>query len=271
MGETDSPGGPDGRMRGAGQSAYDTLIDVVLTGIVVILPIVVTLYVLSAAVGILTSVIAPVIGLLRAAGLLGDLQEFTTGQVLVRLGVYRSVNAFLAELVAIGLLVVIILVVGTLAKMQYGDRLIDYFDELLASVPGIGTIYESFRRMGDVVLESGVENFQSVKLVEFPHDNVYVLGFETATSPLPIQQTAEIDGMTTLFLPLAPNPVMGGFLTHIPDERVMSVDMDVREAARTIITSGIAADSPREGEYRQLSEEELSRLTRLEATERQEE
>ncbi len=254
-----------GGLQGAGQSAYETLVDVVLTGIVVILPIVVTLYVLSVAVGILTSAIAPFIGLLQAVGVLGDLEQFTVGRILVRVGLAGSVEAFLAELVAIGLLVVIILAVGVIARMQYGDRLIDYFDHLLASVPGIGTIYESFRRMGDVVLDSGVENFQSVKLVEFPQDGVYVLGFETATSPLAIQETAGFDGMTTLFLPLAPNPVMGGFLTHIPDERVLPVDMTVQEATRTIITSGIAADSPEDEEYRDLSEEERSRITRLDA------
>lgn len=259
MDESDS----GGAVRGAGQSAYDAFVDVVLTGIVVILPIVVTLYVLSAAVGILTSVIAPIIGLLQAAGLLQDLQEFTAGEVLVRLGLYGSVEAFLAELVAIGLLVVIILVVGVVARMQYGDRLIDYFDAVLASVPGLGTIYESFRRMGDVVLESGVDNFQSVKLVEFPHDEVYVLGFETASSPKPIQETAGIEGMTTLFLPLAPNPVMGGFLAHVPDDRVMAVDMTVQEAARTIITSGIAAESPEGEDYRELTDSERSAITRL--------
>lgn len=85
------------------------------------------------------------------------------------------------------------------------------------------------------------------------------------------ESAAPVSGMTTLFLPLAPNPVMGGFLTHVPDERVMPVDMTVREAARIIITSGIGADSPRDGEFRQLSEDELNRLARLEATEREEE
>lgn len=48
--------------------------------------------------------------------------------------------------------------------------------------------------------------------------------------------------MQTLFVPLAPNPVMGGFLTHLPDERVHDVDLTVEEGVQSIVTSGAAID-----------------------------
>jgi len=47
--------------------------------------------------------------------------------------------------------------------------------------------------------------------------------------------------MVTLFVPLAPNPVMGGFLIHASRDRIFDVDMTVEEAARALVTSGIAA------------------------------
>jgi hypothetical protein len=50
--------------------------------------------------------------------------------------------------------------------------------------------------------------------------------------------------MLTLFLPLAPNPVMGGHLAHIPEDRVYDVDMTVEEGIRTIVTSGVAVSEP---------------------------
>jgi len=71
---------------------------------------------------------------------------------------------------------------------------------------------------------------------------------------------AETD-MVTLFLPLAPNPVMGGFLTHIPRDRVSDVDMTVEEAVRIVITSGIATDDAEDGEFRELDPDERSELT----------
>jgi uncharacterized membrane protein len=46
--------------------------------------------------------------------------------------------------------------------------------------------------------------------------------------------------MVTMFLPMAPNPVTGGFLTHVPRSRVHDVDMTVEEGIRSILTSGVA-------------------------------
>jgi len=97
-----------------------------------------------------------------------------------------------------------------------------------------------------------------VKLVEYPHEGTYTLGFETTRTPKPIRDAAGDDSMRTLFLPLAPNPVMGGFLAHIPESRIRDVDMTVEEGMRTVVTTGVAvAGEDTDG----LSREELSRLT----------
>lgn len=88
-----------------------------------------------------------------------------------------------------------------------------------------------------------------------------VVGFETSRSPLPVQAAVEQDGMTILFLPLASNPVMGGALTHIPDERVQDVEMPVEEAVQLIITSEIATGDRETTEFRPLSDEERRGIT----------
>jgi uncharacterized membrane protein len=245
--------------RDAGRSVYEEAVDVVLTGIVVIVPIVVTVYILQTAFEFITSVLTPLVQVLEWAGIIDEVKFLGLVQFLVDIGLYQSVGAFLTELIALLLLFLTIVVVGIVARNHYGERLIDFFDYLIGAVPAVGTIYRSFRRMGDVVLESGVENFRDVKLVEFPKNGIYVLGFVTNRAPLPIQQELDVDGMTTLFLPLAPNPVMGGFLTYIPDGRIHDVDMTVEDAVRTIVTSGIATEE-RDGEYRHLSDEELEEL-----------
>jgi uncharacterized membrane protein len=54
--------------------------------------------------------------------------------------------------------------------------------------------------------------------------------------------------MHTLFVPMAPNPVMGGFLVHAPADRVRDIDMTVEESMQAIITSGVAVDPKVEGE-----------------------
>lgn len=242
--------------REAGQSIYAMLVDIVLTGIVVIVPLVVTVFVLSSALDILASALNPLVRILEWAGLIRDVQRLVLVDFLITVGIYRDVVHLLTEIIAFTVLVVVILLVGTVAHFHYGERVIGYFDRTIARLPAVGALYRSFRQMGDMMLQSDVENFREVKLVEFPHDDIYVVGFETNRSPPTIQAAVEEEGMTTLFLPLAPNPVMGGFLTHVPDERVMDIDMDVEAAVRHVITSGIATGDPGESNFRRLSDDE---------------
>jgi uncharacterized membrane protein len=46
--------------------------------------------------------------------------------------------------------------------------------------------------------------------------------------------------MVTMFIPMAPNPVTGGFLTYVPESQVYDIDMTIEEGVRSILTSGVA-------------------------------
>lgn len=228
------------RAREASKSIYRKILDVFLTGIVVILPLVITIYILSAAFNIIVGILNPIIRLMSHFGLLESIKRNVVVQTLVDAGVYVDAAQFVEEITAIVFLLMIIIVIGVVASSRYGDRILDLIDRFLASIPLVGSIYSSFRRMGDAMLDSEAQNFRAVKLVEFPRDGTYVIGFETANSPSSIRRSAGSPDMTTLFLPLAPNPVMGGFLAHIPDDRILDVDMTVEEGVQSIITSGVA-------------------------------
>ncbi|GAA0644010.1 DUF502 domain-containing protein [Salarchaeum japonicum] len=231
---------PPDRVQEAGENAYAKVREAALTGVAVIIPLLITIYVLTAAIGVFEDMLRPV----REAMLQADVAPFA--------------STLLIELTAVVLLVAVIFAVGFTASFSYGQKAIAYFDKLVERVPGIGAVYKSFRQMSDVMLESDANNFQEVKLVEYPHEGTYTLGFETTRTPKPLRNAASDDTLRTLFLPLAPNPVMGGFLAHIPEERIMDVDMTVEEGMRAVVTTGVAvAGDDTEG----LSQEELSRLT----------
>ncbi|WP_423750697.1 DUF502 domain-containing protein [Salinirarus marinus] len=232
--------------RRAGRSLYRVALDVVLTGIAVIVPLVVTLYVLDIAFEFLAGALEPAIKVMQWAGLISGVREIGVVAFLLETDVVASEVQFVTELIAVLLLATGIVGVGVVARVSYGERLLDYFDAVVARIPGFGSIYRGFRRMSDVMIESDVENFREVKLVEFPRDGAYTVGFETAESPAAVELAADCEEMVTLFLPLAPNPVMGGFLAHVPKERVMDVDMTVSEGVESIVTSGIASDGRRE-------------------------
>jgi uncharacterized membrane protein len=219
---TADSGDPEERLRDAQESAYHGVREAFLTGVAVVVPILVTAYVLSVAAGVMTDLLVPL--------------QF----LLDELGVAANASAFIVNLAGIAFVVAITVLVGFAASFQSGKELLDQFDDVLERVPGIGAVYKSFRQMGDVMLESDADNFQSVKLVEFPHENAYTLGFSTTETPAPIATAAGHEEMQTLFLPLAPNPVMGGHLTHVPADRVTDVDMTVEEGMRAVVTMGVA-------------------------------
>ncbi|MFC4358919.1 DUF502 domain-containing protein [Halobium salinum] len=237
---SDTGGGAEGDT-GPAESLYDLVVDIVVKGLTVIFPFVVTIWVLKTAFGIVADALGPVVFLLERLGVVAWVEQNGFIALLIEVGIFSDVASFTAQIVAVVALIAVVLVAGTIANVRYGDHLIDFFDYFVGAIPGIGAIYNSFRQMGDAMLESDVENFRSVKLVEFPHDGIYVIGFETAQSPPTVgEAVGEDDEMVTMFLPLAPNPVMGGFLTHIPQHRISDVDMTVEEGVRSIITSGMA-------------------------------
>jgi hypothetical protein len=99
--------------------------------------------------------------------------------------------------------------------------------------------------MSEVVVESDADSFQDVKLVEYPTEGSYTLAFVTADTPGTVQQAVGRKGMVTLFMPMAPNPVMGGFVIHVDRDRVFDIDITVEEGIQSIVTSGVTVGGDR--------------------------
>lgn len=200
-----------------------------LTGIAVIIPLAVSVWVLLTLVNFLGGVLSPISSTLRANGV-------ESGTIVV-----------IIQLLSVLVLSSVILVIGTIAQRQVGKNVIAELDDYISRIPGIGSIYTTTRQMSDVVLDPNEDSaqFREVKLVEFPADNTYTIGFLTSEDPprsvVNAAQAimAENTEFQTVFLPMAPNPVMGGHLTHIPEKRIHDVDMKVEQAVQYILTTGV--------------------------------
>lgn len=225
---------PDPLKHATGRSSRAVFRDVLLTGVAVLVPAAITLYVLYVVFTWLARLLRPVATALPVPTVAGFV---------------------LAGLALFGLVVA----TGFLAHFRTGKRAIDYFDAAMSRVPGLGAVYRSFRRMSDVMLESDADHFREVKLVAFPGVHAYMLGFVTTRTPEVVTRAVDGGGMQTLFVPLAPNPVMGGFVVHVPDEHVHDIDLSVEEGFRATVTSGVAlgdgeGDGPFGGEPWELPE-----------------
>lgn len=223
-----------------GESVYTGIFNALFTGIAIAIPIIVTLYLLKVALNFINSALQPVVALLQWLGIIEQFRATPLIQLLLDLGVYRYLVGLLTELITIVLLLGTVLALGALGRNRYGESIINYVDLAIASIPGIGTVYESFRRMSDVMLNDNAENFQEVKLVQCLEEDAYLIGFKTSASPPTMEDATGHEEMVAMFLPLAPNPVTGGLLTYIPESDVYDIDMTIEEGVRSILTSGIA-------------------------------
>ncbi|MFC6753857.1 DUF502 domain-containing protein [Halorubrum tibetense] len=221
-----------------------------LTGVAVVVPFVITVFVLAIAFNAVydyldwfSSVLATV-----------------SPQVVVPV-VGRIERELLIELATPVVFVTAIVFIGAAVdSTRYGERAVDYVDYVIEAVPGIGSVYEGFRQMSDVMLESDEANFREVVLVEFPTEGVYTVAFVTSETPDAVTAPSGEESMRTLFMPMAPNPVMGGHVVFVPEDRIVDVDLTVEQGIRALVTSGVALEEAVDG-AEGLSREKLRQLS----------
>ncbi|SFR60579.1 Uncharacterized membrane protein [Halogeometricum limi] len=245
------------RVRG---SLRDVFREAIISGLAVVVPLIIT----AAVIVFLFNSIYPFLNMLSDV-------VVGTPAVTVIPGVLDISRETMVELLTPAVLFLFVLVVGLLVNSsRYGERAVSYFDYVMSQIPGIGSVYDSFRRMSDVMLDSDAQNFRDVKLVEFPHEGAYTLGFVTTDTPDVLSTPAGYPDMKTLFLPLAPNPVMGGHLVHLPADRVIDVDMTVEEGIQAVVTSGVAISGGGDGDgVAGLTEAQMRQLSGVERADQQ--
>lgn len=194
-----------------------------VSGVAIALPLLVTLVVVGFVLNFVQRTLNPAVGLV----------VWMTGT--------ENPNPLVVEAVTILLFVLVIFVVGFVSVYHHGgERINRRLDELMESIPGIGSVYTSFNEMAELLMDSDTESFRDVKLVEYPTEGSYVVAFKTAETPDVIPSDTGHEEMETLFMPMAPNPVMGGFVIHVESDRVVDVDLSVEQGIRSIVTSGVA-------------------------------
>ena len=195
-----------------------------LSGLALTVPFFITLLVLVWVLGFVSNALSPL------------------ASVIVALGPGAGVSAWLVQLAAAGIVFGLVFAVGVAAQHGPDTHLADRIDVLMEDLPGIGSIYTSVERMSDVFVEGDTESFREVKIVEFPRENCFALAFLTADTPTVLEDAAGEGEMLTVFVPMAPNPVMGGHLVNLPEDRVFDIEMSVEEGMQAIMTTGMAID-----------------------------
>lgn len=195
------------------------------TGIVVIAPVGLTIWLLWSVMGWIDSVVLPLVP-----------HTFRPEQ-------YIGIN-----LRGVGLIIFLLftIVVGWIAKGILGRSLISFAESLVDRMPVVRTVYSGIKQISETVFAQSERSFEKACLVQYPRKGIWAIGFISTTAKGEIAKRAETSGgLVSVFLPTTPNPT-SGFLLFVPEEDVIELDMTVEDSAKLVISAGLVYPNPKD-------------------------
>ncbi len=192
------------------------------TGVVVIAPIAVTIWLVWTLIGWIDSWVLPFIPARYNPLLL--IQQYTGLEVDIR---GLGVATFL----------IFAVIVGWVAKGLIGRSLIRYAESLVLSIPLVRSVYSGLKQIVETVLAQGEQNFDRACMVEYPRQGIWAIAFISTKAKGEVAAKLG-DDLVSVFLPTTPNPT-SGFLLFLPRKDVIELDMTVEDAAKLIISAGL--------------------------------
>ncbi|GGA33958.1 DUF502 domain-containing protein [Neptunicoccus cionae] len=136
-------------------------------------------------------------------------------------------------------------VVGASFKGLFGRQLLKYIESLVDRMPIVRTIYNGVKQIVETILNQSNASFEKACLVEYPRRGIWAIAFVSTSSKGEILSKTGQEAMMSVFLPTTPNPT-SGFLLFVPTEDVIYLDMDVEAAAKLVISAGLVMPPSKE-------------------------
>jgi uncharacterized membrane protein len=197
-----------------------------LTGIVVIAPIGLTIWLIWSLMGFVDSVVLPLVP-----------DRFNPGT-------YFNVN-----LRGLGVVIFLIftVVVGWVANGLIGRSLIRFGESLVHRMPVVRSIYSGVKQIAETVFAQSDRSFEKACLIEYPRKGIWAIGFISTEAKGEIAARPAGTGgpLLSVFLPTTPNPT-SGFLLYVPQQDVIVLDMSVEDAAKLVISAGLVYPNPKD-------------------------
>lgn len=194
-----------------------------ITGLLVWLPLTVTIWVLQAVLGVLDGVFG---GVLSAT------------QALLPSGAHAPIEA-LRRVPGLGVVVLLaaLLLTGAFAANMFGQWWLRQGNRLLNKIPIVKSIYNSVKQVSDTLFSSSGQAFREAVLVQYPRQGAWTIAFVTGRPSGEVAQHIGSDHVS-VYVPTTPNPTSGFFLM-LPRAEVVHLRMSVDEALKYVISMGV--------------------------------
>jgi uncharacterized membrane protein len=143
------------------------------------------------------------------------------------------------------LTLLIVLLTGVLAANFIGARLVRWWEGILSRIPIVRSIYSSVKQVSDTMLSPKGNAFRKAALVEFPQRGQWAIGLVVGSPGAAIEEVLGAN-VVTVFVPTAPNPT-SGYTIVVPPSELKECDMSVDEALKFIVSLGVVTPSGTRG------------------------
>ena len=187
-----------------------------ITGLLIWIPLVITIWVLKLVVDVLDQSL-----LLLPVGA----------------GRPRTGSASTSRAWARMLTLLIVFVTGVFATNFFGAQLVELWHEILHRIPVVNSIYSSVKQISDTLFSSSGQAFRKALLVQWPHQGMWTIAFLTGTPGGGVAEHLPPD-CVAVYVPTTPNPT-GGYFVIVARKDVIELDMSVDQALKYIISMGV--------------------------------
>ena len=196
-----------------------------LTGLLVWLPLAITISVLLWLVNLLDAVFG---------GFMTGLVKVAPVSLTPTLKEWREVSGL-----GVVLVVTVLLATGALVSNVAGRWMVAQWDRLFTNIPVFKSIYTSVKKVSDTLFSSNGNAFRTALLVQYPRAGVWTVAFQTGTPSGEVAAHLGAD-LVSVYVPTTPNPTSGFFLM-LPRADVIELKMSVDEALTYVISMGSVA------------------------------
>ena len=191
-----------------------------LTGLIVVGPVAITIYVVWWFINLVDAWVKP---LLPQAYLPENYLPFNVPGVGLIVGIFG------------------LMVVGALTANLFGRTIVSYGEMMLDGMPVVRGVYRLLKQIFTTIFSKSGTSFKRVGLIEFPRKGLYAIVFLAGDPPQEIEE--KIGGgnpLITVFMPNGPNPTTG-FIVFVRASEVITLDLPVEDAAKLVVSAGLVS------------------------------
>lgn len=194
------------------------------TGLIIVAPIVITIYLIWTVVTFIDARIVPLVPEL-----------------------YNPSTYLGKDIPGFGVVIFLIstAIIGALAKGLFGRQILRVWEGLIGRTPIVRSVYSGLKQIVETILSQSNSNFQHACMIEYPRKGIWAIAFISTASKGEVLQKAGQSEMLSVFLPTTPNPT-SGFLLFVPRKDVVVLDMTVEDAAKLVISAGLVVPPTKE-------------------------